>query len=175
MDDFQGLADKTIWTTGLALGFQGLIVVGFVSQLVPLLLTRGVEQGEALAIMTVANLGGAVGSYVWGFLDQKFGIKPAAIALSAWMMIGCLLYFVPGVVPQYLMLFILGSSLGGPNNYAPSMTTEIYGRGRLCHRVPSDLCHYRRLPCPALCHSCTVSHNVPKLCDQLWVSLLHAR
>ena len=69
-----------------------------------------------------------MGSYIWGWLDQRFGIKPASMILSAWMMVGCLLYFVPGAAAQYIMLFMLGAAMGGPNNYAPSMTTEIYGR-----------------------------------------------
>ena len=122
------LKDPTIWTTGVALALQGLIVVGFVSQLVPMLLGRGYSQGTALTVMTVASIGGAVGSYIWGWLDQRFGIKPASMILSAWMMVGCLLYFVPGAAAQYIMLFMLGAAMGGPNNYAPSMTTEIYGR-----------------------------------------------
>lgn len=122
------LSDKMVWVLGISLALQGLIVVGFVSQLVPLLLTRQFEMGTALTVMTVANLGGAVGSYIWGWIDQKFGIKVGLIALSVWMMIGCIMYFLPGTVPLYVMLFILGSSLGGPNNYAPSSTTEIYGR-----------------------------------------------
>lgn len=122
------LKDKMIWVLGISLALQGLIVVGFVSQLVPLLLNREFDQGTALTIMTIANLGGAVGSYIWGWIDQKFGIKTGLIALSAWMMIGCIMYFIPGKAALYIMLFILGSSLGGPNNYAPSSTTEIYGR-----------------------------------------------
>ena len=122
------LKDKMVWVLGISLALQGLIVVGFVSQLVPLLLTRQFEMGTALTVMTIANLGGAVGSYIWGWIDQKFGIKVGLIALSLWMMIGCIMYFVPGTASLYIMLFILGSSLGGPNNYAPSSTTEIYGR-----------------------------------------------
>lgn len=95
------LKDKTMWSTGIACGFQGLIVVGFVSHLVPLLLSRGMDQGGALRIMTIASIGGAVGSYVWGYIDQKFGLKIATIALSAWMLIGCVMYLLPGAVPAF--------------------------------------------------------------------------
>jgi OFA family oxalate/formate antiporter-like MFS transporter len=79
-----------------------------------------------------------VGSYAWGVLDQKKGTKWSTTFFGIWYAAGILCNVLASVlvssnrplalVFMYLSIFIIGVSIGGTANFAPSMTTNIFGR-----------------------------------------------
>lgn len=122
------LKQKETWTMGIANGLYGMITIGFVSQLIPTLLQRGMTQPQAIMWMTISSIFGVVGSYTCGFLDQKFGAKRSAVFYGVWVVVGVICFLIPNSIALYIFLFMLGFSLGGSNNYPPSMTAQIFGR-----------------------------------------------
>lgn len=122
------LKQKETWLMGLGNGFYGMVTIGFVSTFVPAMLMKGYSQPQALTMMTIASLLGLVGSYICGFLDQKFGAQKASIIYGIWVVIGICFFFVPGTAGTWIYIVMLGLSIGGSNNYPPSMTAQIFGR-----------------------------------------------
>lgn len=122
------LKEKQTWTMGIANGLYGMITIGFVSQLIPTLLQRGIPIKEALMMMTISSLFGVVGSYTCGYLDQKFGAHRSAVIYGIWVMVGIVFFMLPGKTALWIFVFMLGFSLGGSNNYPPSMTAQMFGR-----------------------------------------------
>lgn len=122
------LKQKETWLMGLGNGFYGMVTIGFVSTFIPSMIMRGYAQPQALTMMTVASLLGLVGSYLCGFLDQKFGAQKASIIYGIFVVVGICFYFVPGSVGTWVYIIMLGLSIGGSNNYPPSMTAQIFGR-----------------------------------------------
>ncbi len=130
------LAQKETWFIGITNGFYGMTTVGFVSTLIPTLLMKGFTQPQALTMMTVASLIGLVGSYLCGFIDQKFGSKKSSIIYGIWVIIAMAFFFVPGPVGAWIWLVMMGLSIGGSNNYPPSMTAQIFGRDGAANAFP---------------------------------------
>ncbi len=122
------LRQKETWMMGLGNGFYGMVTIGFVSTFIPSMIMKGYTQPQALTMMTIASLLGLVGSYFCGFLDQKFGAQKASILYGIWVVVGIAFYFVPGAVGTWIYIIMLGLSIGGSNNYPPSMTAQIFGR-----------------------------------------------
>lgn len=122
------LKQKETWLMGLGNGFYGMVTIGFVSTLIPSMMMKGYTQPQALTMMTVSSLLGLVGSYLCGYLDQKFGAQKASMIYGIFVVVGICFYFVPGAVGTWVYLIMLGLSIGGSNNYPPSMTVQIFGR-----------------------------------------------
>ncbi|MDR1469289.1 MAG: MFS transporter [Spirochaetaceae bacterium] len=122
------LKQKETWTMGIANGFYGMITIGFVSQFIPTVIQRGFTPPQAIGMMTAASLLGVIGSYTCGYLDQKFGAHKSAIFYGVWVVVGIIMYLIPSAIALYIFVFMMGFSLGGSNNYPPSMTAQIFGR-----------------------------------------------
>ena len=122
------LRQKETWMMGIGNGFYGMVTIGFVSTFIPSMLAKGYTQPQALRMMTIASLLGVVGSYLCGFLDQKFGAQKSSIIYGIWVVVGIAFYFVPGTAGTWIYIIMLGLSIGGSNNYPPSMTAQIFGR-----------------------------------------------
>lgn len=125
----QALKNPKVWILGAAYGCFGLATVGIMSQLVGYFTTvKGFEINRAILTMTVAAIIGMVGSWLWGVVDQKIGTQKASVAFGIWYFIGilCLLSSITPVF--YLGIFMLGFAIGGNGNFAPSMSSYVFGR-----------------------------------------------
>jgi len=122
------LTQKETWLVGIGTGILGMTTWGFVTTLIPTMMMKGFPQPTAVMMMTIASIIGAFGSYFWGFIDQKFGIQKAAIFLSIWLIVGIAFIFVPGAAGAWIYVILLAMTIGGTNNYPPSMTAQIFGR-----------------------------------------------
>lgn len=130
------LKDKDFWKMGLGNGIYALITIGFVSTLVPTMISRGYAPPVAVGMMTITSVLGLLGSYMCGFLDQKFGAQKAAIIYGLFVFVGIVFFFIPGNVANWVFVIMLGLSVGGSNNYPPSMTAQIYGRAAFAKAFP---------------------------------------
>jgi len=122
------LKQKETWKLGFGNGVLGMTTWGFVSTLIPTMLIKGLPMPTALLMMTVASAIGAVGSYFWGFMDQKFGVQRAATYLSIWLIVAIAFLFVPGQAGAWIYVILFAMTIGGTNNYPPSMTAQVFGR-----------------------------------------------
>ena len=101
------------------------------SQLVLRNVELGFTQRAALNVMTVLALGGVVGSWLVGVIDEKLGTKKTMIGFGVWYAVALLLNFtaVDQVTPLvYVSLFMIAMGIGGSANFTTSLPTSIFGR-----------------------------------------------
>ena len=120
--------NRSIWAISIATGFVGMAIFGFVTTLIPNMMTKDFSQPTAILMMSVSSIAGFFGSYIFGFIDQKFSCKLGNILLSAWMLIGVVFYFLPGTICGWIFILVFGIALGASNNYPISITTQVFGR-----------------------------------------------
>ena len=76
-------------------------------------------------------LGGVVGSWLVGVIDEKIGTKKTMIGFGVWYCIALLLNFATGmtITPLvYVSLFMIAMGIGGSANFTTSLPTSIFGR-----------------------------------------------
>lgn len=130
------LRDKDMWLIAVGFGLLWMVTVGIVSQFVPRMISvwapaMGAEaaQGKAMLMLTVAALIGLVGSYFWGWLDQKVGTKPASCVYSlSYVAALLLLIFAQVEILIYIAVLFVGFGIGGLLNLMPSLVISVYGR-----------------------------------------------
>lgn len=125
------LATKELWLAAVTTGFFQICSVGVMTQLVLRNMEIGFEQQTALNIMTVLALGGVVGSWLVGVIDEKIGTKKTMIGFGVWYCVALLLNFATGmtITPLvYVSLFMIAMGIGGSANFTTSLPTSIFGR-----------------------------------------------
>jgi len=125
------LSTKELWLAAITTGFFQICSVGVMTQLVLRNVEIGFEQQTALNIMTVLALGGVVGSWLVGVIDEKIGTKKTMIGFGVWYCIALLLNFATGmtITPLvYVSLFMIAMGIGGSANFTTSLPTSIFGR-----------------------------------------------
>ena len=121
--------EKMFWFSSVGLGLIWMVTVGIVSQLVTRLVAAGYDRGTAVGMLSVMGFFGIFGSYIWGWIDDKFGTKLASLIYCVWYVIALiLLIFMFNTVTVYIAIFMVGTSVGGICNLIPSMTGTIFGR-----------------------------------------------
>lgn len=125
------LKTKELWLAAITTGFFQICSVGVMSQLVLRNVELGFTQQTAMNVMTVLALGGVVGSWLVGVVDEKMGTKKTMILFGVWYCVALLLNFtaVDKVTPLvYASLFMIAMGIGGSANFTTSLPTSIFGR-----------------------------------------------
>lgn len=124
------MKNKNTWLIGIGLGILWMTTIGLVSNFVPRLIMVGVSQQFAVSMLTIAAVVGIVGSYFWGWLDQKFSTKTASIIYGVWYLIALLLmiFHNGSMVMTGLVVIFVGCGIGGIGNLIPSMIGTCFGR-----------------------------------------------
>lgn len=123
------LRDKDMWFIALGFGMLWMVTVGIVSQLIPRMMSVGYSQPDALMLLTIASVVGLVGSYFWGWLDQKVGTKLASCVYSLSYIVALLLMiFAEARILTYIAIIFVGFGIGGLLNLMPSLVISVYGR-----------------------------------------------
>ena len=130
------LRDKDMWLISVGFGMLWMVTVGVVSQFVPRMIsvwapTMGPDAAsqKALMMLTIAALVGIIGSYFWGWLDQKVGTKLASCVYSlSYIVALLLLIFAKVEIFTYIAIVFVGFGIGGLLNLMPSLVIAVYGR-----------------------------------------------
>lgn len=125
------LCTKELWLAAITTGFFQICSVGVMSQLVLRNVELGFSQQTAMNVMTVLALGGVVGSWLVGIIDDAIGTKKTMILFGIWYAIALLLNFtaVDQVTPLvYVSLFMIAMGIGGSANFTTSLPASIFGR-----------------------------------------------
>ncbi|MCI7473854.1 MAG: MFS transporter [Clostridiales bacterium] len=125
------LKTKELWLAAITTGFFQICSVGVMSQLVVRNTQLGFQQQEAMNIMTILALGGVVGSWLIGIIDDKIGTKKTMVGFGIWYAIALLCNF--GAVDSssplvYVSLFMIAMGIGGSANFTTSLPASIFGR-----------------------------------------------
>jgi OFA family oxalate/formate antiporter-like MFS transporter len=123
------LKDKDMWLISLGFGLIWLGNIGIVSQYVVRLTQTGHSQTFALAMLSSAAIFSLPGSYLWGWLEQKIGVKKATVIyIICYIAVLLLMLVKGGVVVTFLTSIAVGMGIAGVKNYVTSMTGTVYGR-----------------------------------------------
>lgn len=119
-----------VWQIGITWGLLWMIAVAFVSQLVKRCLSVGYEAPFAVNVLQIASIIGLFGSWLFGWVDTKFGTKTSTTIYS----VVIALFFLLGLLQPMGAIFVWVSAcgimacVGGIANLAPSMIGTVFGR-----------------------------------------------
>lgn len=124
------LRTPQVWKIGIGWGLLWMIAVAFVSQLVKRCTSIGYDAPFAIHILQIASIVGLVGSWLFGFLDQKLGTRKATLIYCVGICAMFLLGLLQPVHQAFVWLSACGimACVGGICNLQPSMVGTIFGR-----------------------------------------------
>lgn len=122
--------NRNTWLIGIGHGMLWMTTIGLVSNFIPRLIMVGTPQPLAVSMLTVAAILGIIGSYIWGWLDQKFTTKTASIIYGIWYLIALLLmiFHNGSMLMTILVSIFVGFGIGGIGNLIPSIIGTCFGR-----------------------------------------------
>lgn len=122
------LRTKEVWMVSLVIGINQLVTTGVMSQLVVRNMGIGFEQSKAIALMTMCAVVGVFGSYGFGFIDQKFGVKKAIIIFLVWYCAALAINVTDTVIGAYISVGMVGIAIGAAANFIISLPASVFGR-----------------------------------------------
>ena len=124
------LKNRNTWMIGIGLGLLWMTTIGLVSNFIPRQIMVGIAQPTAIMMLTIAAVVGIIGSYIWGWLDQKFNTKRASLIYGVWYLIALLLmiFHNGSTWMNILATIFVGFGIGGIGNLIPSMIGTCFGR-----------------------------------------------
>ena len=122
--------NRNTWLIGIGLGILWMTTLGLVSNFIPRLMMVGVDNQTAIMMLTLAAVLGIIGSYIWGWLDQKYSTKTASIIYGVWYLVALLLmiFHNGSMIMTILIALFVGFGIGGIGNLIPSMVGTCFGR-----------------------------------------------
>jgi sugar phosphate permease len=122
------LKTKEMWQCALATGVIQLITTGIVTQLVVRNISLGMEQAQAVGLMTVVALVGIFGSWLFGVLDQKIGTVKCMLLFGVWEIIALAANITETTPGIYISVVMIGMAIGGSANFMASLPGNVFGR-----------------------------------------------
>lgn len=122
------LKTKEMWLCALIIGINQLVTTGVMSQLVVRNIGIGFTQEAAVGLMTVCALIGVVGSYAFGAIDQKLGVKKAILLFLAWYCVALAVNCTDTTVGVYVSVAMIGVAVGAAANFIVSLPASVFGR-----------------------------------------------
>lgn len=122
------LRTKELWLVALIVGINQLVTTGVMSQLVVRNIGIGFTQENAIALMSVCAIVGVVGSFLFGYIDQKFGVKKSIIIFLVWYCVALLVNITDTVTGVYISVALIGIAIGAAANFIISLPASVFGR-----------------------------------------------
>ncbi len=123
------LKTKEMWIVAIIIGINQMVTTGVMSQMVPRNVELGFTENTAIALMTFCALIGVVGSYGFGWIDQKFGVKFAIRAFLCWYMVALFINFsFNNTIGGYICVAMVGVAIGAAANFMTSLPASVFGR-----------------------------------------------
>lgn len=122
------LKTKELWLCALIIGINQLVTTGVMSQLVVRNTSLGFSQEAAVGLMTVCAIIGVCGSYLFGAIDQKFGVKKAIILFLIWYCIALAINCTDTTIGVYVSVAMIGIAVGAAANFIVSLPSSVFGR-----------------------------------------------
>ena len=122
---------KELWLAAITTGFFQICSVGVMSQLVTRNIQLGFTPQAAMNVMTILALGGVVGSWLIGIIDDAIGTKKTMVGFGIWYAIALLVNFGAADSSSplvYISLFMIAMGIGGSANFTTSLPASIFGR-----------------------------------------------
>lgn len=122
------LRTKELWLCALIIGINQLVTTGVMSQLVVRNIGIGFTQQKAVGLMTVCAIIGVCGSYLFGAIDQKFGVKKAILLFLGWYCVALAVNCTDTAIGVYISVGMIGIAVGAAANFIVSLPASVFGR-----------------------------------------------
>ena len=123
------LKTKEMWIVSIIIGINQMVTTGVMSQMVPRNIELGFSEPKAIGLMTFCALIGVCGSYGFGWIDQKFGVKFAIRAFLVWYIVALLInYTLNNMTGGYICVAMVGIAIGAAANFMTSLPASVFGR-----------------------------------------------
>lgn len=123
------LKTKEMWFVAIIIGINQLVTTGVMSQMVPRNIELGFAPEKAVWLMTVCAVVGVCGSYGFGWLDQKLGVKKAVIMFLVWYCAALAVnYVLNSMLGGYICVAMVGVAIGAAANFMTSLPASVFGR-----------------------------------------------
>ncbi|MGF6375904.1 OFA family oxalate/formate antiporter-like MFS transporter [Clostridiales Family XIII bacterium PM5-7] len=123
------LKTKEMWLVAVIIGINQLVTTGVMSQMVPRNMEFGFSQATAVSLMTVCAIVGLAGSFGFGFIDQKLGVKTAVKGYLAWYAAALLINVIlNNAIGGYIAVAMIGIAIGAAANFMTSLPASVFGR-----------------------------------------------
>lgn len=123
------LKTKEMWLVALIVGINQLVTTGVMSQMVPRNMEFGFSQTQAVSLMTVCAIVGLAGSFGFGFIDQKLGVKTAIKGYLVWYAAALAINVVMNnAIGGYICVAMVGIAIGAAANFMTSLPASVFGR-----------------------------------------------
>ena len=123
------LKTPEMWVVAIIIGINQLVTTGVMSQMVSRNIELGFTPTKAVFMMTVCALVGLAGSYGFGFIDQKLGVKTAVRAFLIWYIVALgVNYVLNNQLGGYICVAMVGVAIGAAANFMTSLPASVFGR-----------------------------------------------
>lgn len=123
------LKNKNTWLIAIGYGMLWMVLVGILSQFVPRMMSVGYTSEQALTFLTITSIIAIPGSYLWGWLDSKFGTKIVSIIFAVSYLLSLILLITSfNPVCVWIGCIFAGLGIGGLLNLLASMIISVFGR-----------------------------------------------
>lgn len=124
------------WVLILGMGFLTFVIKAIMPNFMPRMLAVGFSKNLTLTLLTVATLCGMPISYLFGWLNDRFGAPKACICLAgAYIMtVTAFIFASPGA--EWILFFAvlgIGCITGGTASLYPALALHIYGQEQFTH------------------------------------------
>ncbi|QAT41748.1 MFS transporter [Aminipila luticellarii] len=122
------LKTKELWLVAIVIGVNQLVTTGVMSQMVVRNIGLGFAPAKAVGLMTVCACVGVCGSYLFGWIDQKLGVKKAVLLFLVWYCIALFINITDTTIGVYISVAMIGVAIGASANFMISLPASVFGR-----------------------------------------------
>ena len=123
------LKNKNTWLIAIGYGMLWMVLVGILSQFVPRMMSVGYTSEQALTFLTISSIIAIPGSYLWGWLDSRFGTKIVSVIFAVSYLLSLVLLITSfNPVCVWIGCIFAGLGIGGLLNLLASMIISVFGR-----------------------------------------------
>ena len=123
------LKNKNTWLIAIGYGMLWMVLVGILSQFVPRMMSVGYTSEQALTFLTITSIIAIPGSYLWGWLDSRFGTKIVSVIFAVSYLLSLVLLITSfNPVCVWIGCIFAGLGIGGLLNLLASMIISVFGR-----------------------------------------------
>ncbi len=122
------LKTKELWLCSIIVGLNQLVTTGVMSQLVVRNSGLGFDIAFCVKLMTICAVIGVAGSYLFGWIDQKYGVKRAVMLFLGWYMLALLVNITDTKMGVLISVPMIGVAIGAAANFIISLPASVFGR-----------------------------------------------